>query len=296
MKDACAVKINKGEYLIDRENLYNKIYMKNEFVNHILKSNIKNCLIKILNDDGYIISEYKYDGETIKIGKYLETAKKDQEINLKLVALLCLDENNLSILEKLIVTDDNKFIQHKNISKMCYDDNELLTEYNHKIKNEMQIEISNSNLMKIIYIRKINRVLGIQELIIYNHEKDSKNFKNKIEDKWLLENIETIKKVYRIRGKEYIDFNKEEGYKRLYDLSIVLIKNLCGSEIIDKKKKDIIVNKERIRKIEFNLNNPLFKDHIEILLKRKGVGLNKKLLDIYGLVSNKNKQNYFIDE
>jgi len=160
----------------------------------------------------------------------------------------------------------------------------------------MQIEISNSNLMKIIYIRKINRVLGIQELIIYNHEKDSKNFKNKIEDKWLLENIETIKKVFRIRGKEYIDFNKEEGYKRLYDLSIVLIKNLCGSEIIDKKKKDIIVNKERIQKIEFNLNNPLFKDHIEILLKRKGVGLNKKLLDIYGMVSNKNKQNYFIDD
>jgi hypothetical protein len=55
-------------------------------------------------------------------------------------------------------------------------------------------------------------------------------------------------------------------------------------------------NKERIQKIEYNLNNPLFKDHIEILLKRKGVGLNKKLLDIYGLVSNKNKQNYFIDE
>ena len=55
-------------------------------------------------------------------------------------------------------------------------------------------------------------------------------------------------------------------------------------------------NKERIQKIEFNLNNTLIKEHFEILLKRKGVGLNKKLLDIYGLVSNKNKQNYFIDE
>jgi hypothetical protein len=40
----------------------------------------------------------------------------------------------------------------------------------------------------------------------------------------------------------------------------------------------------------------LFKDHFEILLKRKGIGLNKELLSIFGLVSNKKKQEPFIDD
>jgi len=197
--------------------------------------------------------------------------------------------NRVLGIQELIIYNHEK--DNKNICSLCYNDEEFMKDYSYKSSNETKIEISKSDIIKRLYLRKINKVLGIDNLILYNYKEDSKKYKDAINDKWILDNIDTIKRLFRLSSNDYINFDKIGGYERLYNMSISIIRQLCGNQIIESKSKGF---KNRI--YEFRLNLYTIKDHLETLLKRKSCGLNSQILHILELAKNKNNNNNFIDE
>lgn len=84
--------------------------------------------------------------------------------------------------------------------------------------------------------------MGIKNNIEFNYDTDCKKFNNKILDKQILDNIDTIKKLFNIKGAKYKDFDKDGGYERLYKMTISICKQLFGNDMlnvitIDKKNK-----------------------------------------------------------
>ena len=108
------------------------------------------------------------------------------------------------------------------------------------IKNNMLLETLKSNFMKIIYCKKLLNILEIYKLENLN-KNIAKNFvdKNKINNKWLDDNFKNIKNLFYIRGKRY---NSLEYYD-IYIMTIRIIKNLFGNNIISEKR--ILIDKIR---------------------------------------------------
>ena len=94
----------------------------------------------------------------------------------------------------------------------------------------------------------------------------------------------------------FIILNEIGGYERLYNMSIIIIRQLCGNQIIESIRKRIMINDSKNRIFEYKLNLDTLKDHIGTLLKRKSCGLNNQILHILELATNKNNNNNFIDE
>lgn len=59
----------------------------------------------------------------------------------------------------------------------------------------------------------------------------TKNFNNTINNNWLNENIETIKKTFDIRTKKYNDLT----YYNIYLLMITILKNLFDIKLFEKR-------------------------------------------------------------
>jgi hypothetical protein len=80
----------------------------------------------------------------------------------------------------------------------------------------------------------------------------TKLFENDIKCIWLDENMDTIKKVFDIRGKKY-DNTK---YYTIYQLLITLLKNMFDEELFDYKKIKIKKNNSYYYLLNTNcLNN-----------------------------------------
>ena len=83
------------------------------------------------------------------------------------------------------------------------------------------------------------------------------NFTKKIENKWLKENIETVKKVFEIRTNKYNDFT----YYNIYLLLITVVKGLFDENMFDKIQ--IAINKKRFYYYKLNYKN--YQDHTYII-------------------------------
>jgi hypothetical protein len=292
LKDACAIRHTMSGFCLDLENIYNKIYVRTEFIDHILKSDMKQCLLKLLENDGYVMEPY-VDKEIIEVNE-VEVVKKEKEVNEKLITLLCLNKEALSELEKEIVSKPNKYVHHKNTSRMCYTMDEVYKELDMKCHVEMKIEVSKSELMKVIYLRKLNEALGIEELILYNHKRDHVRFNEEINNEWVLKNIDTIKKMFRISSSNYKNFDKKGGYGKLYSMSMIIFKQLCGHELINGEEIKIKHNYNYNRSYEYDINNEKLQDHLTTLLKRKKNGLNTNIIKFLKILDA--PKNYFSDD
>jgi hypothetical protein len=133
------------------------------------------------------------------------------------------------------------------------------------IKDKKQLNIINllnqtydhSSDLKIKYLKAINKVLEINDLILYNHENDSKKFNNPIIDKYILDNLQNILKLFRLTDKNYKDLHLINGYKNLYFMSLNIFKQLCGSEFIICKKIQKYKNNTKTYHYEYNINNSI---------------------------------------
>ena len=135
-------------------------------------------------------------------------------------------------------------------------------------------------------------MLGIEELILYNHSKDHVKFKDKISDVYLLENIDIIKKIFRISGKEYKDFDKIGGYGRLYNMSLSMFSQVCGNDLMGSNEQRKQNNK--ITSYEYNVKTKLLQEHLLILLKRKKKGINENILKFLKILP-KTKNDFYDD-
>jgi hypothetical protein len=91
------------------------------------------------------------------------------------------------------------------------------------------------------------KCLGIESLD--NLTKDiTKNFGQEVESIWLNENMDTIKKVFDIRGKKYCDLN----FYTIYQLLTTILKNLFDDELFDYKR--VKIKKRDFYYYQFNKN------------------------------------------
>ena len=129
-------------------------------------------------------------------------------------------------------------------------------------KNQNLINLLNQSYdtsldIKIKYIKAINLVLEIDDLIKYNHENDSKKFNQSITDKYILDNLSSILKLFRLTDKSYKDLHLNDGYKNLYFMSLNIFKQLCGTELIICKKIQKYKDNKKTYHYEYNINNSI---------------------------------------
>lgn len=223
---------------------YRCMYYNNKYIDSLLKTNTKGYLIDILENKGYNIienDEYKFD--------MIETIKNEElTVNIKerIINLLELDENNLSDLEKKIVSNDNALEKHMNLR--IFLKNNINNELIESLVNNLFIETLKSKYSKLKICCELMKVLEINRL--EELTKDiTKNFSNKIENKWLTENIKIIIKTFDIRTTKYNDFT----YYNIYLLLITILKNLFDNDLFIKHEIKIKQHKYKLNTIDKKL-------------------------------------------
>jgi hypothetical protein len=103
--------------------------------------------------------------------------------------------------------------------------------------------------MKILEIHSLNDLN--KDLI--------KKFNNQINNVWLKENLDIIKKSFDIRTNKYDDLQ----YYNIYLLFITILKNLFDGNLFINKKTDI----NKIRYYYYTINNKIFSEHQYIINK-----------------------------
>ena len=106
------------------------------------------------------------------------------------------------------------------------------------IEHSLLTESVKSRSTKILLLKNLMKTLGIIKIQDVN-KNVCKNFGSKINDEWLNENFEYIKKTFRILGTKY---NKNDYYK-IYIMMITIMKQLFGNDIVSCVVKWINNNK-----------------------------------------------------
>ena len=147
-----------------------------------------------------------------------------------------------------LVTEDLVLKKYYVGSKLLYDipANEFMTSEN--LNNlacvlnyeKLQNRIKNDN-NKVHYFIKLTNVLGIESNIMFNYDRDSLRYPEKVTDKKVFSVVPKIMLLYNIRTDKYSEFDLEGGYSRLYRLAITCARHLLG--------KAMIINSKKARKI-----------------------------------------------
>jgi hypothetical protein len=188
--------VDNLDYETINEEAYQIMYFNFKFMDSILKTNINEYLIDIMTNLGYNITH-----NNVIIGnKYnKETINKDI-IKERIVNLLNLDGNTLTEFEKNLASSDKKLEQHFNFRIFYYKTFEYKLESS--INKNLFTETVKNKYTKIKIIDKLMNILNIHS--INNFNKDlTKLFETDVKCSWLDENINTITKIFVIRGKKY---------------------------------------------------------------------------------------------
>ena len=229
---------------------YRIMYYNYKFMDSILKTNTRNYLIDIMQNNGYVIN---FNNE-IKGNELNKKEISNDQIKDRIVNLLCLDKSNLSIFEKDLVSNDKLLEKHFNLRIFLnYNIQNKLIE---SIEKNLFIETIKNKYTKINICKKLMNLLEISTL-----EDLSKNITNKFNDQitneWLTENIKIIKKTFEIRAKKYDNFD----YYNMYMLLITILKNLFDINLFIRKECQI----NKIKYVYYLFNNNILMNHVTII-------------------------------
>ncbi len=135
------------------------------------------------------------------------------------------------------------------------------------IKN-LFIETVKNKYTKIKICRKLMEILEITDIKLLT-KYITKNFEKVIENKWLTENIEVIKKTFEIKTNKY----NEYVYYNIYMLLITILRNLFDVNLFI--RKTVVINK--VKYIYYNLDEQILTNHIKIMDKLNNI----EILDIW---------------
>ena len=237
------------------------MYYNNKFIDNILKSNIKQYLLDIIEYQGYTI----FNNTDIIGNKSFLYKDTDDESELDIISddsikdirikFLKFDKNNLNEYQNKIVSDEKLFINFINLQIFLKKDYDTLVIK--KFYNNLSIESLESTILKIKIFAELLKVLGMNSIADYT-KKISKRFLEKIDSEWISENSYIILKTFNLRAsKKYEDMS---SYYTIYLLSITVFKNLFDDDLI-------IRDKVQIKKMEYfyyNYNNNDYIDHLII--------------------------------
>ena len=171
----------------------------------------------------------------------------------KMFSLKELDENNDK--QNNIITLEANIKKYFLCSRWTYFSNKN-REFKHNylslikaIMKDMNVKMASSTLMNVLDIHNINKL-----------SKDiTKNFNNTINNNWLNENIETIKKTFDIRTKKYNDLT----YYNIYLLMITILKNLFDIKLFMRKETQI----NKVKHIYYIIDDMILNNHKSIITK-----------------------------
>jgi hypothetical protein len=242
------------KYNIDIDDeAYRTMYYNYIYIDEILKSNIKEYLIDMLEKKGYEII-YNNTRELEKLEK-LEIKKMN--IKEKIIDLLLLDTNNLTELEKKLIAKNDKALEkHFNLRLLLKD--RIDEKIEESILKNLYIETIKHKCTKIKICKEIMIILEIYKLEFLNKEVISK-FNNILTNTWLKENLNIIKKTFQIRTSKYNNFI----YYNIYTLLITLLKNLFDVNLFIRK----LIQINNIQYTYYILNKKVLLEHIKIIEK-----------------------------
>lgn len=164
------------------------------------------------------------------------------------------------IIDKYIFNDIKKYIDtyiDKKYNDIIKKNKFIICKLNY-LMNDAKSNLSNTIIKKIDYYKRISSALNIQNLIEYNYDRDKIHFKDKIEDEDLLNNIDDIKKCFKIQSDKYRDLDKRGGYRRLYKMCISICKDLFGNDILISKFKNHYSNNKKRESQIYYFNKDYF--------------------------------------
>jgi hypothetical protein len=231
---------------------YRTMFYNYTFMDSILKTNIRSYLIDILINKGYNIS-YNHISNEDTLSKQSFTMKNIKE---RICSMLCLDKDNLSDLERNIVTNDKTLEKHFNLRLLLNDniDDKLVqsitqnlfieTLKNKNIKIKICMELM--NLLEIHYLKSLNKSI-------------TNNFTKNLDSVWLTNNITTIKKIFDIRTNKYDTFT----YYNIYMLLITILKSLFDNNLFIRRE----IQKQKCKYFWYELNEKIYLEHIQLINK-----------------------------
>ncbi|ARF08028.1 hypothetical protein Catovirus_1_78 [Catovirus CTV1] len=245
--------------------IFNDLYVETTFMEETTKVHMEYYLKNIMADMGYNIIEKKEKttfeikqdkqlDEKIKtdiIDKFQSEGILNSKIKDKIIRrmeIMNIKTEQLNDFTKKIIMNDSKFTDYLNLKRFL--SGKLEDKIIENNKRELD-ECSSTNIYyKLREFKKIVTVLGIKNDIEFNYDADSKKFKDKIEDKKLIDDLNTIKKMFRFKSNKYFDFDKIDGYEKLYKMAISMSRQLFGNDFLDIikfntkiKNKDITIYK-----------------------------------------------------
>lgn len=208
------------------EEPYKIMYNNYKYIDSLLKTNILYYLKDMMKNKGFNIIE---NNNTNNQNVILKKVDKKTIIRKSVVKILGYDINNLSEDIKKILSNDKKIEQLFNYK--LFKDVDIMKKIKKSISDNLVLESINNKYTKILLIKNMMKALNLYKL--EDLTKDiCKNFGETINDEWLDDNFNYIKKVFRIRTNKY---NTKEYYM-IYLLIITIIKNLFGNDMVKKSK------------------------------------------------------------
>jgi hypothetical protein len=239
-----------NNYIDIDDKAYRIMYYNYKFMDSILKTNIRNYLIDIMEDKGYKIS-YNHCIKKDSLDKKELTKTKIKE---RIIKLLSLDKNNLSEFETTLVTNDIFLEKHFNLR--IFMNNNIENKIIESIERNLFIETLKNKYTKIKICKELMNLLNITQLEDLTKHKTT-NFNNIIKNNWLDENIDIIKKTFDIRTKKYNNFS----YYNIYLLLITVLKNLFDGNLFIRKECQI----NKIKYIYHTFNDTVLSNHLSVI-------------------------------
>ncbi len=218
-------------------NIYNSI--KN-YITNIMKNEDIKCIVDNLNE--------KF--------KILNTSENINTIAEKKIKIMGINYDKINDFEKQLLVNDNKFMDYLNLK--CFIKGETTMDLYEKYCKMLNIYTKNDFAKKINYYKNITNALGIKNNIEFDYYTDEKKFKEKLNNKDIIENINNIKEIFNIRGNKYKDFDREGGYEKMYKLAVSICKQIFGNELINSKESSKNENNKKVKVIKYCINKKYY--------------------------------------
>ena len=240
------------EQIIDIDDTaYRTMYYNHTYIDSILKTNTKAYLIDMLINKGYQIQYNDTEPDQI-----LHIQKIPKNIKQRIIDLLIIDKNKLSILENKLATDDIILEKYFNLRLFLNNtDNTIDEKIINSIGKNLFVETLTNKYTKIKLCKQLMNLLQLDNLQSLDEE-ISKYFSTTIKDEWFEKNVKAIKKTFDIRGVKYESLN----FYNTYTLLIAMFRSLFDQNLFTKQ----FVWFDKVKYNCFTLNDSLFTEYTEI--------------------------------
>jgi hypothetical protein len=233
-------------------------------IKQVINEEIIKSYFNLLPYDEYILNDNKKKNKLIiQLDNDIIYEKKELSNDDK-IKILCLDTNNLSINENIIINDTKLYNQYIDLKYLIDINNDINFQKFIDERSYMDLDEIICKKNKINNIKRLLNILDLNTILDIKHELRHK-YKDKIDLSNFNININTLNGPLNFKGK-YIknDYNIEWGYYYLLVLLIEMIRNIHPTIINHFRTK---ITKENIT--VYSINHTIYNEHLNIYQQSK---------------------------